>query len=668
MRVLFITIALLLLWVPALQAASIEQQRDWFKQARSALNSDQIKHFHVLKDKLGDYALTPYLDIWYAGKLLRKGDEHLVADTLIAYAAVPESIDLRNDWLKYMAKKGNWAGAHRLIEASPALASKFPEIAMMALWRASQYADISSQQKVIFAQTVMEKFSSRWQQGKPITALINPIYTAWVKQGHPNDMERWSRIISFASKGHWQKTAALSQSLSKQQRQWLKYWRSIQKNPEKALQAWPESLSSVESVRPASAIISDGIKRLSRQDPAKAWSELQGLKSSQKQIAPDFFSTLERSVALRAARRHQQIASKWLAALPSSFHNEDTRGWQVRLAIIVQDWPQTLAVIGDMPIEQRQQDRWMYWKAQAMAASGNLKDADQQFRTLAEGRGYYNFLSAEKLALPFKLASPEIVVADTLVAEIDQIPGIQRASEWLALNSQNKAIREWHFALRGFDTIHWKAATVLASRWGWQDQVIRAAFKAKEMDALTERFPMTYAKQVKQAAHATGLSEAAIWSIIRQESAFNAYARSYVGAKGLMQLMPATARQVARKLKMGKGALKLFSPATNIRLGSSYLAGIKERFGNLALAAAGYNAGPYRVSTWLERVPFDAPEAWVEAIPFNETRRYVQQVMAFMTVYEWRQQKEPSSLVARLHAKVEEVSLNGIQVHDVELR
>ena len=169
---------------------------------------------------------------------------------------------------------------------------------------------------------------------------------------------------------------------------------------------------------------------------------------------------------------------------------------------------------------------------------------------------------------------------------------------------------------------------------------------------------MGYEQAVMDAAKETGLMPSSIWSIIRQESAFDEQAVSYVGAKGLMQLMPKTARDVARQLKMGRGTPRLFSPAVNIRLGSSYLAEQKNRFGNLALASAAYNAGPHKVSQWLSRSPFDAPEAWVEAIPFSETRRYVQQVMAFIAVYEWRQKKPASSLIARLNEQEQKVSMN----------
>ncbi len=668
MRIIVFMITVLLLATPALQAATIEQQRDWFQQARSALDNHNLKQFNRLKDKLEDYPLTPYLDIWRASRVLKQGDDRLVEATLMAYADVPETINLRRSWLKYLAKKKRWEAAQALIEKSPKLASRFPEIAMVTSWNMSIDVDTAADKKATYANNAIRQFSERWKQGKATTSLSKSLHRAWVKQGHPTDIERWYRIGTFAEKGKWKKTRVLARSLSKQQKEWLKYWKAIQKSPEKALKAWPESLSELDGVVPAALMLDDGIKRLSRIDQVKAWAALQQLKVSQQQIAPEFFAKLERAVALRAARQHKQLASEWLAQLPLSSQNEDTRGWQVRLAVIDKDWSKTLSVISSMPAEERRQDRWIYWQARALEAGGHDVSANYQFAKLAAGRGYYNFLSAERIGKPFQIESSDIVVSDELIAKVENMLAIRRVSEWLFLNKRSKAIREWHFALADTDQLHWKAATVLASRWGWHDQVIRAAFKADEMGALLDRFPLSYEKIVMKEAKKTGLKPAAIWSVIRQESAFNQHAVSYVGAKGLMQLMPATARQVARKLKMGKGTPRLFSAATNIRLGSTYLAGIKERFGNLALAAAGYNAGPHRVSTWLERVPFDSPEAWVEAIPFNETRNYVKQVMAFVTVYEWRQHQKPSSMHARLHERVQEVSFNQtILVHDAVL-
>ncbi|MDQ6970829.1 MAG: transglycosylase SLT domain-containing protein [Mariprofundus sp.] len=659
MRISLIIIAVLLFCSPAVQATSFEQQqRDWFQQARKALNKHQIKQYELLKNKLQDYSLKPYLDIWQARKALAKGDDRLVEAALSNYPDVPENINLRRAWLKFLAKKGDWVDVQNLITAFPKLASRYPTLAMMGDW----YAGDKSK--------AMFQFSKHWMNGKAVSAQQKPLYRAWLNQQHPSDTERWQRINSFAKKGQWKQTRLLAGSLSKPQKAWLKYWRVLQKKPEKALAAWPESLNASAASLPAGLMIRDVIQRLSRRDVGKAWLAVQQLQLTQQHIDADLFFTLERSIALRAARQHKQIAFAWLAQLPIEFQNKDSRAWQVRLALIGPNWIDVLVVIGQMPHAQREQDRWMYWQAQALQALDYNDLAQQSLAKLAAGRGYYNFLSAEQINQPFQLQNSKIIVSDQTIEAVKQMPGIRRAQEWLLLGNRNKAAREWHYALVGSDKSYWRAAAVIASSWQWHDQVIRAAYKADEMNALLHRFPMSYAKIVQSEAAKTGLQMASIWSIIRQESAFNQYAMSYVGAKGLMQLMPATARHVARKLHMHKGMPKLFSAAINIRLGASYLADMKQRFGSLALAAVAYNAGPHRVSTWLKRVPFESPIVWMELIPFNETRRYVQQVMAFVTVYEWRQHKQPSSLVARLQGHgLNVVSFNqAVSIHGEDLQ
>jgi len=645
MRFFMIVIAVLLC-SPAVQATSLEQQRDLFQQARKALDHHQLKQFDALKKKLHDYPLTPYLDIWQARKTLAKGDDRLVAAVLLKHADVPETIDLRRLWLKSLVKKGKWNDVQRLIEAHPKLAKRFPVSAMMSAWHVGNKDD------------AMQQFSQRWVAGKAISALSKPLYRAWLKQHHPTDDESWHRIASFAKKGQWKKTRLLAKSLSKAQKKWLSYWRELQNKPEKYLAAWPESLSTSEAIVPARLMIRDAIPRLARRDVVKAWQALQQLQVSQSQLDAALLFKLERAVALRAAKQHKQVAFAWLAGLPQSFQTEDSKAWQVRLALLSRSWMDVLLVIGSMPEAQGQQDRWKYWQAQALQEMGYGELAEKQWAELAVGRGYYNFLSAEQLAQPFQLEASHIVASKQSIQAVEQMPGIRRAHEWLLVGKRSKAAREWHYTLAGADQTSWRAAARIASRWQWSDQVIRAAYKADEMGALRDRFPMSYATIVKREAGKTGLQAAMIWSIIRQESAFNQHAASYVGAKGLMQLMPATARHVARKLHMHKGMPQLFSAAINIRLGASYLADMKQRFGSLALAAAAYNAGPHRVKTWLERVSFESPAVWVESIPFNETRRYVQQVMAFVSVYEWRQHQQPSSLVTRLHGHGKQVSFN----------
>ena len=646
MRLTGLIIVLMLACAPWAQAASVEpsidQSRQWFEQARKALDKNNMESFHKLKAQLEDYPLTPYLNIWHARNELKQGRDASIASVLEQHADVPESINLRIAWIEDLAKRGQWTKISVLLEKHSSDIRRVPEISMMAHWHMGA------------RDTALLQFSQRWINGKQVSDFSHDLEQYWLKQGHPTKAERWVRIETFVHQGKWSKAKKEAHKLPKTEQDWLEHWRQVQKHPEEKLADWPTAIAAA----PSRLILDDGLKRLARQDPLKAWNALEALKSTaDKQIEAEFYSAQQKSIALRAAKRHMLQATDWLQQLPEREQDAETRGWQARLYILNQDWSKAGLVIDAMPATEQQESNWSYWKARVLEKTGKQQEAGVLYMALAKSRGYYSFLSAERLGLPLSIKSSGFQPSKDEQQALSEKPAILRAYEWLQLGNSNKASREWHFALAGSAHHTWEAAAALASSWSWHDQVIRAAFKADRLDALEQRFPLAHKKAVLQASEKTGLSTSAIWSIIRQESAFNERAISYVGARGLMQLMPKTARATAKKLKMKSRWPDLFSPETNIRLGTAYLAEQKQRFGSLALAAAAYNAGPHRVNTWLERTPFDAAEAWVEAIPFNETRRYVQQVMAFVSVYEWRQAKVPSSLMSRLK-RVQEVSLN----------
>lgn len=622
--------------------ASVAEQRELFEQAKVALNNNDLRTYDELKTQLYGYPLLPYLDIWTARKSLKKGDDSTVPEIISRHSDVPESINLRVAWLKHLAKKGQWNKISNHLDQYTADKKRLPEIAMVSLWKRNMKEEALTQ------------FSKRWIKAKRISGYSTALYHAWQKAGHPTKDERWLRIAHHANDGKWKRIYSEKRHLSRGEQKLIAYWQKLQKRPETLLTSWPDKVEPL----PARLILADALIRLSRSDVEKAWFLAQQLRA-RNELPDEIMAELAQKIALRAARQHNPLAIAWLHSLPEQVQTEDTRSWLTRLLIIQQKWQATITAIDAMPIEERQKSNWLYWKARALEESGNRDLADPLYLLLANERGYYSFLSSEKLGLPLKLHSQMAPVSDAEIDTFIATKAIRRAYEWLQIGNSNKASREWHYALQGQSEATWRAATAVAFNWNWLDQTIRSAFKAKALDALDARFPLGYENAVISASKESGLAPSSIWSIIRQESAFNHQAVSYVGAKGLMQLMPRTARGVAKRLKMKTRRPDLFSPETNIRLGSTYLAEMKARFGNLALAAVAYNAGPHRVSRWLSRTSFDSAEAWIEAIPFNETRRYVQQVMAFITIYEWRQSKQPSSLTARIGGGVKKVSLNS---------
>lgn len=620
--------------VPVIPAATIEQQRDWFTEAHRALDAHHMDRYATLKKRLADYPLAPYLDIWEQRKTINGKNDADIAATLALFPDIPESDDLRKAWVKSLAERSKWKEVAHQLEQHPRLKAKLAEMAIVAEWHSGN------------KELAMTEFSKRWVNLDKFSGTSISLHKAWLRQGHPSSEERWSRIIKLAGKGHWRDVEALDGPISKQQKKWLHYWRNLQKNPQSVFSRWPDSLSPSTPMYTAlcQAIINDGLTRLARKDPVQAYAMLQNLTTRMSFGNNDgFYDEVGKEIALRAARQHLTVAAGWLQQLPLPQQNAETRAWQARMYMLEYDWARLLQCIEMMPAEEQQEDRWQYWRGYALQARGDHEKATAVFSAVANGRGYYSFLSAERMGLPYSFDNEQISASPTIIRELEQRSGLTRAREWLALKSYNKADREWYTALATASTEEWKAAAVIASAWQWPEQAIRAAYRGGAMNALEERFPLHYQKDVLLAAKETGLSSASIWGVIRQESLFNRQALSPAGARGLMQLMPKTAKMVAKKIRLHGGHEALFSPRVNIRLGSHYLAAMKARFHDqLALAAAAYNAGPHRVKQWLERTPFDTGEIWVETIPFNETRHYVQQVMANATVYEWRQQQTPT--------------------------
>lgn len=643
-------LALLLCHPPVLQAATMQQQRDWFVQARQALQAGQMDRFASLKKKLVHYPLTPYLDIWQRWKQLGDGHDAEVAATLERYANVPESNDLRKAWVEDLAKRGQWARVMEELHHHPLLRKNLFEIAMMADWQTG------------YKKIAMWRFSRAWTRAAATTDVSGPLHTAWLKHGHPTNAERWSRIIRLAQRGKWKKVGMLSAAMGAQPKQWLHYWQELQADPQATFPRWPASLAhpSPAHLKLAKAIIDDGMRRLARKDLLLAHASLQKLRQHLYLNNKDtFYDAVERQISLRAARQHLPIATQWLAQLPAQQQGMQARAWEARLYMLQHDWQKVLHTINAMPPAAQQDNRWQYWKAYALEASGDIQQSISIFNRLASIRSYYGFLSAEHIDQPYRFDGESLDASPALMRRLSQLPGLRRAHEWLALKAYRKAEREWNTSLAGSDTRRWKAATALAVTWNWPDQAIRAAHRAGAMNALKERFPLLYEDEVMRMAKQTGLRPSSIWGVIRQESIFNQQALSRAGGHGLMQLLPRTARMVAKKAGMHADTQALFSPATNIRLGSRYLADLKSRFSdNLVLAAAAYNAGPDRVNQWLDRTPFDSAAIWVEAIPYKETRRYVQHVMAFTVVYQWRKKQQPISLSELMNNPPRTISMN----------
>ncbi|MDP1533246.1 MAG: transglycosylase SLT domain-containing protein, partial [Rubrivivax sp.] len=277
---------------------------------------------------------------------------------------------------------------------------------------------------------------------------------------------------------------------------------------------------------------------------------------------------------------------------------------------------------------------WRYWRARALLASGQRVAANALFVTLSREHTYYGQLAQEELGAVMQVPAINIKVGGGDIAEIARHPGIVRAQALYQLGLRQDANLEWNWAIRTFSDQQLLAAAELARRMEWYDRAINTAERTRELHDFDLRFIAPYRELAQRAARENDLDEAWIFGLMRQESRFINVARSSVGASGLMQIMPTTARWIAQRLGIkGFDPKEMQDPAKNIQFGAYYLKHVQTTLdGSPVLATAAYNAGPSRAQRWRDVRPMESA-VYIESIPFTETRDYVKKVMSNAMYY-----------------------------------
>lgn len=209
-------------------------------------------------------------------------------------------------------------------------------------------------------------------------------------------------------------------------------------------------------------------------------------------------------------------------------------------------------------------------------------------------------------------------------------------------------------------------AAELARQNNLLDRMVNTSDRTRSEVDFNQRFPTPFNENMYKATQNLGMDMAWVYGLIRQESRFVMNAKSHVGASGLMQLMPATARYVAKKIGLGNYVPNQVNDVeTNIALGTNYLNMVlSDLGGSQALASAAYNAGPGRPRAWRSKLTKSVEGAiFAESIPFNETRTYVKNVLSNATYYAALLEKKPQSLKARLGV----VSPKGLSANDADI-
>jgi soluble lytic murein transglycosylase len=358
-----------------------------------------------------------------------------------------------------------------------------------------------------------------------------------------------------------------------------------------------------------------------------------GLSGQQAALANAYYgySAARRSSNDAASFYRTAIAQDANLKLP-----DDVLGWQARSGMRVGDWGLVSNAIDKMSESEKSTAIWQYWRGRAFAAQGNKTAANQQYELAAKAFDFYGILAREALGRAVTLPADAPAPTEAELSAARATPGFERARKFQAMNMTLEYNREWNFPLRAMSDRQLLAASEHARRIGFLDRMVNTSDRTKSEFNFHQRYPTPYLSIVERRAGDAGITPAWAYGITRQESRFVQNAKSSANANGLMQIIPETAKIVARKIGLTGFTLdQLNNIDTNIQLGTAYLGQTKDSFGgSLPLASAGYNAGPGRPAQWRRGYVNSVDGAvFAENIPFTETRDYVKKTMSNMIFY-----------------------------------
>lgn len=620
-------------------------QDDLFLAARDAFRAGDRARLAQLAPGLARHPLAIWVDFWQLQMRLRSDAPARVdADVAAFFARYPDTYladRLRFEWLLALALRGDFA---RFAAEQPALVWQRDD-AQLRCWNALlRYRgdDGAADERALGARRVLAGARDTGSDG--CLALTDALLA-------DGQLARHERIRALVESNQLTAArhlaAALPRAEAAQVTQAIEQAGRFLLRNQTQLAALPR------------AVVLLAVARLARDDPPAAARYAAQIDA---RLTPAQRGALWGRIGHMGAVKLLPEALDWyrrggdeVGAGLDAARADEVLEWQMRAALRGDargpDWTMLRATFTRMSEAQQADPTWIYWNARALAAGGHLQSAQAAFRSIAGSFSFYGKLAAEEVGLPIVIPPAAPAPAADAVAQHASNAGMARALKLADLGLRVEGAREWAWQLRGRSDAELLAIAEYARGAGALDRMIATSDRTRELFDFGQRFPAPHRDELVRHAQALALDETWIYGLIRQESRFIRDARSTVGAQGLMQLMPATARYVARRV-----GLSDYQPAriaeleVNLQLGTNYLKLVLDDLdGNPILATAAYNAGPGRARAWRASLPRAVEGAiFVESIPFNETRDYVKKVMSNTVYYAALFDDRAQSLKARL--------------------
>ena len=608
----------------------------------------------ALLPQVGNHTLAPWAAYWELKNRLETASPDEVQNFFVRYAGTYQEDRLRNDWLLWLGKRRDWAN----------FAAQYPRFRM-------------NDDREVRCYALLEANLRSSSNSTP--AVVDEVRQNWYAQRDADDGCK----------------SAAEQLLQTRQLSALDVWRkarlAMESNRATAVR------DAVEMVAPGSMPVLASIQASPSKfllDKSLAFTRVRkelitlALVKLAVSDAPNAAVLLESKwgVQLNAEERNwvwgligKQTASRLGPDALSHFGKvsrledltDDMLAWNARAALRAGSeprWPLVLAAVKAMSATAQNEPTWTYWKARALLATDvptattvastsitpQRAQAIALLRSIASPRGFYEQLALEELGEKIDLPPAPAPLTTEELARARQNPSLIRGIYAITIGLRGDGVREWNYGTNlhtpgGMGERDLLAAAQMACDRAIWDRCINTSERTKDAFDSAQRFPTPFREAVLKRSREIGLDPAYVYGLIRQESRFIMDARSHVGASGLMQVMPATARETARYIGMtGFTPNQINDRDTNIVIGTAYLKRALDDFGgSMALAAAAYNAGPGRPRNW-RNGPLMEAAIWAENVPFGETRDYVKKVLSNTTAYAALLTGQPQSIKSRL--------------------
>ncbi len=621
----FVFLAMLV--APPVTASDLEKQRELFNQVFATVErgdwdvvDDLTVADHLL---LQQYVLWPDLRATWLRVNIKKTPAADVDSFLREYGALRPARELRYRHALNLARIGNFAGYLRIYE------QYYQGLGFAKLDCLALQAELA----VGRTRRVDRRAIDLWLVGTSQVSECNSVFKYLADNKLLGPIEYLNRYELAIENRNFTLAQWLAKEIDKKSVNSASQWQRAQAHPEDFLKRKRRQGDS-EILREQLVYAAE---RLTHRDPElalKLWNKV----AKKYKFAETQKLRTARHIALWTARDELPGAYDLLAGLSVAAQNDEVLRWRARISLLNSEWANLTTDLSMMSDAERESEESRYWRAIALQHSGQPLAAQDDFEKLSVERSYYGFLAADELDKNYALEHATLLADETAISALGARHRIIRARELFLVGQEGRGRSEWDAVARSFSDEQKIQAAILADRWGWHSRAISTVASLDEFDDLSLRYPLPYLKSFEHSSSLASIAPTWAYGIARSESLFMRDVRSSAGAVGLMQLMPATGRKVAKEISLPySGLATLTNPVSNIRLGTSYLGQMSERYnGNQVLATAAYNAGPHRVDRWLpESGTLDA-RIWIENIPFTETRKYVKRVLAAQAIFHWR--------------------------------